>query len=112
MIGAFFLLLINLLLICVATSLISVIHTYLTLQSQNWQWQWRAWWSGFASSILLFQYTAWILVTLPVMDFASYLVVGLYSLTACGLFGLLCGSVSLLASQLFVQWLYTDQKHY
>lgn len=98
LIGAFALLLVNLLLICVITSLISVIHTYLALQAQDWQWQWRAWWSGFASSFMLFNYTAWVLIELPAMDIASYFVVGLYALTACGLFGLLCGAASLLAS--------------
>jgi transmembrane 9 superfamily protein 2/4 len=111
LIGMFGFLFINLnMLICVV-SLVSILNTYLCLQAQNWQWWWRAFFSGFSTTLFVLAYCVYHMIFEFGMDiFWSDVVFLLYSILVSNLFGLMCGTISLAASLIFVTLLYQQGK--
>jgi hypothetical protein len=92
-------------------AVVSVLHTYFCVQAQNWQWWWRAFWSGFLAGGWMFVYCVYHMVFVFGMDvFWGDIVFLIYSVTACVLFGFLCGFVSVFFSFVFVQFLYSRSK--
>lgn len=110
-IGMFFFSFLTLNLLVCVVALISVLHTYAALANQNWQWWWRSFFSGFSAALWMFVYAVWLMSAVFKMDvFWSDVVFLLYAVMMSTCFGLMCGAVSVLASWLFVTYLYALSK--
>lgn len=110
MLGMFFFLLLNLNLLMCVVGLVSVLTTYLKLQAQEWAWWWRSFWTGYSTSIWCFLYCLWHMSQFAIKDFWSDLVFLLYAMLFSNLFGLMCAMISVLASWIFVTFLYSQSK--
>lgn len=98
------------LLVCVV-ALVSVLHTYATLANQNWQWWWRSFFTGFSASLWMFVYALWLMISVFKMDvFWSDVVFLLYAGMMSTCFGMMCGAISVIASWVFVTYLYALSK--
>jgi hypothetical protein len=111
MYGLFGFLFLNLNLLVIVVALVSILNTYLCLQSQNWNWWWRAFFSGFTTGIWLFVYCIYHMIFVFKMDiFWSDCVFLLYSILFSNCFGMMCGTLSVMASFVFVTLLYKSSK--
>lgn len=109
--GMFGFMLLTLFFMCSVTSLVSVIGTYLNLRAENWRWWWRAWWSGFSVSAWCFLYCMYFeLVVFGLDTFSSDVVFTIYAAMLSCAVGLMCASISVAVSFLFVHLLYSTSK--
>jgi transmembrane 9 superfamily member 2/4 len=101
----------NLQLLCIVISLLSVVQTYITLNAQNYEWWWRAFWVGASGGFYMGAYSLYYMVFVLKMNFvAGELIYLLYMVLCTGGFMLMCGTISTLASYIFVHAIYSGIK--
>lgn len=101
--GMFGMLFFNLSLLLVVITLISVLSTYLSLQYGNWGWWWRSYLIGYTAGVFLILYSVYAMFCVFKMDlFWGDIVYLLYTVLFGGMFGTMCGSISVLASFVFI----------
>ncbi|KAK9467418.1 hypothetical protein V1512DRAFT_205662 [Lipomyces arxii] len=95
----------------VIVSEISVVTTYFQLCAEDYNWWWRSFLVGTGSSFWIFGYSVWYyFAKLQLSGFVAGLMFFLYSLIACVVYALCTGTVSFLASYLFVHRIYLAVK--
>ncbi|KAK9480030.1 hypothetical protein V1514DRAFT_227843 [Lipomyces japonicus] len=90
---------------------ISIVSTYLQLSAEDYHWWWRSFAVGTGSGFWIFVYSVWYyFAKLSLNGFVSGLLFFSYSLIACVLYGLCTGTVSFIASYVFVNRIYRAVK--
>lgn len=111
MYGMFGLLWLNALMLIVIVGLISILQTYLTLQSQNWEWWWRSFTTGLYAGGWMMLYSIYAMSHVFKMDIvASEVIYLLYMLVCSCMFGIICGTIALCTSLMFVTRIYEGGK--
>jgi transmembrane 9 superfamily protein 2/4 len=111
MFGMFWLLWLNVFILIAVVSLMSVLMTYMTLQSQNWDWWWRSFNIGATAGVWMMIWSIYAMSHVFKMNFiAGEVIYLLYMLVCSAMFSLICGTVSLTASFLFVTRIYSGVK--
>ena len=105
--GAFVIILSALVMMGVTIASLSIVVTYKSLCCQNYNWWWNSFILGASGGVYMFAYTAYIFISNQekfkfAPDFMAFLSMTLIS--TC--FGLMCGSISVLASYTFVERIY------
>ena len=105
--GMFVILLVSLILMAVTIISLSICVTYQTLSKRNFDWWWNSFSLGASGGLYMFMYSMYYLVrsqdfTFFSGDFIYYITMMLIS--SC--FGLMCASISVLASYLFIERIY------
>jgi len=109
--GMFVAMLINVSITGLVTCAVSIMFTYLNLKHGNHEWWWRAFFVGFYVGIWSFGYALWMgALEFALSGLAGDLVYCLYSLAFSTFLGCACGSVSVIASWVFVHYLYKASK--
>ena len=86
---------------------VSIVATYIQLCAENHHWWWQSIFTGAGSALWIFAYCAWSYVTrLHINGFVSGLLFFGYSAMACGVYGLLMGTVGFLTAYAFVRRIY------
>lgn len=102
-------LLVDFLLTVAVVCMLSVLHTYLTLQHENYVWWWRSFWTGASGGIYLLIYSVVFLFTeFDVSNFGSDAVYLIYMVFLIACYSLMAGTVSVGSSYVFVEHIYTD----
>ena len=102
---------VNFLLHAVTTCLLAVVQTYLTLSYQNYEWWWRSFWTGASGSVFVGAYAIYYLMTvMDITSVSSDLVYILYTQIFVIFFGIMSGMISVFASYLFIEFLYSNIK--
>ena len=105
--GMFFFLFITLVLMGITIAALSIVVTYKSLCHQNYDWWWNSFCLGASGGIYMFLYSIYYLYIIEEYnllsgDFIYFLSMSLIS--SC--FAMMCGSISILASYLFVERIY------
>ena len=105
--GMFVILLISLVMMAVTIVSLSICVTYKSLCNQNYNWWWNSFSLGASGGLYMFLYSVYYLANSEHFkffkgDFIYYLTMLMASIC----FGLMCGSISVLASYLFVERIY------
>lgn len=105
--GMFFILFVSLVLMGFTIAALSIVYTYKSLCHQNYDWWWNSFCVGASGGIYMFLYSFAYFIqnedySFFSADFIYYLTMTLISVS----FSLMCGSMSLLASYLFVEKIY------
>jgi len=105
--GMFFFLFITLVIMGITIAALSIVVTYKSLCHQNYDWWWNSFCLGASGGVYMFLYSIYYLYineeyNLLSGDFIYFLSMSLIS--SC--FGMMCGSISLLSSYLFVERIY------
>lgn len=109
--GMFAFIFLNINLMLVVISVISILCTYFQLQSGNWAWWWRSFFTGGTVGIWIFLYIIYHgIVEFHLAGFGSFLVYLLYTILFSQMFGMMCAMISVLASWFFVTFLYMQSK--
>jgi len=78
---------------------------------QDYNWHWRSFLLGSSSALYIFAYTVYYFFTqLHISGFVSALLFFAYGALACALYGLLMGTVGVLAAWAFVGRIYGSVK--
>jgi transmembrane 9 superfamily member 2/4 len=93
-------------LICVSVIEVTVVFVYFTLCNENHKWFWRSFMVGAASSVYIFVYSIWYMFLLRSTGLLAVIVFLFYSLLACLIHGLICGTLGFLGAYLFVWKIY------
>jgi hypothetical protein len=102
---------VNMALLIIVISLVSVLVTYVSLQNLNWSWWWQAYFTGFSVGGYMLLYCMYNMIFVFHMDmFWGDVVYLLYAGLASVMFGLFSGAVSLTSSFLFVDYIYRTIK--
>ncbi|MCJ1378908.1 hypothetical protein MMC17_002007 [Xylographa soralifera] len=90
---------------------VTIVATYVQLCAENYHWWWQSFFIGGGSAIWVFLYCAWYyFMKLNISGFISGMLFFSYSLLACGVYGLLTGTVGFLAAYAFVRRIYGSIK--
>ena len=104
----FWFLLVEVLLLIVVICILSVIMTFKLLRSENYCWWWRSFWTGASGGFYLMIYAiVYLFAELDVRNFDSDMVYLVYMVLFIGEYSLMAGTVSVIASYIFVEYLYT-----
>ena len=91
----------------VAVVEVTIVATYVQLCAENYNWWWRSIFIGSGSAIWIFAYCSWFYwFRLHIRGFISGILFFSYSLLACGVYGLLMGTVSFMTAYTFVRRIY------
>ena len=102
---------VNLSLLMLVVGLVSILSTYLNLQSGNWAWWWRSFGIGLAAGLFLMIYSLYSMFFDFGMDlFWGDIIYLLYTLLFGSMFGCMCGTMSLMASFVFITIIYSTIK--
>jgi transmembrane 9 superfamily protein 2/4 len=105
-------------LICISVIEITVVMVYLALCSENYNWYycvylpnccrfWRSFLVGGSSSVYIFIYSTWYMIfRLNITGFLPRIVFLFYSLLACFVYGLICGTLGFWGAYSFVWRIY------
>ena len=107
----FYFLLIDVILLILVISLLSILQTYMQLQCGNYAWWWRSFWTGASGGLYLSIYS--VVFLFAEMDFSnidSDLVYVTEMVLFIGCYMLAAGTLSVAASYVFVEHLYTGIK--
>ncbi|CAL3963000.1 unnamed protein product [Diplocarpon coronariae] len=86
---------------------VTIVTIYLKLCSEDYNWWWHSFAVGGGSAVWVFLYCVWYYFTkLHIQGFVSGLLFFSYSLIACAVYGLLCGTVGFLTAYAFVRRIY------
>ena len=111
MYGMFWLLWVNLTLMVIVVSLISVLVTFMTVNAQNWEWWWRSFFTGASAGAWMGIYCLYAMIFELKMDlFAGDLIYIIYNCFICTLFAFACGFISVCASFLFLILIYRNSR--
>jgi len=98
-------------LICISVIEITVVMVYLALCSENYNWFWRSFLVGSSSSVYIFIYSTWYMIfRLNITGFLPRIVFLFYSLLACFVYGLICGTLGFWGAYSFVWRIYGSLK--
>lgn len=98
------------LLVCIIIVL-SIVFTYLSLNSLNHEWWWRAFWVGGSGPVYMFFYLVYYMIYVLEMDmFAGEVIYLIYSFNVCMFMSLMLGSISVASSWLFLNSIYKNAK--
>ncbi|KAF2668307.1 endomembrane protein 70 [Microthyrium microscopicum] len=90
---------------------VTIVAVYLQLCAENHQWHWTSFLVGGSSSFWIFAYCLYYYYfKLHIHGFVSSMLFFSYSFLACGVYGLLTGTVGFLAAYAFVRRIYTAIK--
>jgi len=110
-VGMFFALFINVNITVLMTAMVSILFTYLNLKNGNHEWWWRSFFVGFYLTIWVFCYMLWMgALEFSLSGMAGDLVYCLYAFVFSQFLGFACGTVSVMASWVFVHFLYKASK--
>ena len=102
-------LLMNLLLLVVVVSLLSILQTYMQLCQQNYEWWWRSFFVGASGAIWMIAYfVIYFAKNLEWFDFFSDMIFLSYTSVLVSCYVAAAGAISVTASYLFVKSLYSD----
>ena len=102
---------INLQLLTMIISLLSIVHTYVQLNAQNWNWMWRAFNLGASAGIYMGAYSLYFMVFNLKMDLlAGEIIFLLYMFLGTTCFSIMCGTISVVASYCFIVTIYSRIK--
>ena len=86
---------------------VTIVAMYIFLCSENWGWWWQSFLVGASPSVWVFLYCTWFYMTkLDLQGFTSGFLFFAYSMLACGMYGLLTGTVGFLTAYAFVKRIY------
>lgn len=86
---------------------VTIVATYIQLCAENYHWWWQSVYTGAGSALWIFAYCAWwYMVRSHVTGFVSGLLFFGYCAIACGVYGLLMGTVGFLTAYAFVRRIY------
>lgn len=86
---------------------VTIVAMYIFLCSENWRWWWQSFLVGASPSVWVFLYCTWFYMTkLDLQGFTSGFLFFAYSMLACGMYGLLTGTVGFLTAYAFVRRIY------
>ena len=97
------------LLICSAC--VSVVSTYIFLNSEDYRWPWVSFTSSASCSVYMFGYAVYFYCHTKMHGFYQFLFFFGYTDILCLVVGLICGAVGYLASNLFVWTIYSRIKN-
>jgi hypothetical protein len=102
---------VNLQLLTIIISLLSIVHTYSLLNAQNWNWMWRAFNLGASVGIYMGAYSLYFMVFNLKMDLlAGEIIFLLYMFLGTTSFSIMCGTISVIASYCFIVTIYSEIK--
>lgn len=102
---------VNLQLLTLIISLLSIVQTYVQLNAQNWSWWWRAFNLGASGGIYMGVYSLYFMIFNLQMDLlAGEIIFLLYMFLGTTCFAIMCGTISVIASYCFVVSIYSSIK--
>jgi transmembrane 9 superfamily protein 2/4 len=86
---------------------VTIVATYVQLCAENYHWWWASFLAGASSSLWIYIYLVYYyFAKLHITGFVSSLLFFFYGFLACGVYGLLAGTVGFLAAYAFVRRIY------
>ncbi|KAK1778589.1 hypothetical protein QBC45DRAFT_160142 [Copromyces sp. CBS 386.78] len=86
---------------------VTVVSIYMQLCAENYHWWWQSFFIGGGSAVWVFMYCVWYyFAKLHITGFLSSMLFFSYSFMACGVYGLLTGTVGFLTAYAFVRRIY------
>ena len=102
-------LLLNLLMLIVTISLLSVLSTYLQLCSGHHEWWWRSFYVGMSGGVYMAIYCVlYMLKNMDALDLLSDLSIIVYIVSFLGCYSVAAGAISVQASYIFTKRIYAD----
>lgn len=91
---------------------LSIVFTYMSLASEDWNWAWQSFCTTAFSGIYMFAYSVYYLASQPAGDIGeglmviSFVLYSTYMAIVSGAFSLMCGFIGYTASRWFVRHIY------
>ncbi|KAM7202051.1 Endomembrane protein 70 domain containing protein [Rhypophila sp. PSN 637] len=99
------------LLLVLSVAEVTVVAVYIQLCAENHDWWWQSFMVGGGSAVWVFAYCVWYyFMKLHITGFFNSLLFFTYSFIACGVYGLLTGTVGFLMAYAFVRRIYAAIK--